>query len=87
MTRFGTQDEADEQLSQRDSTAVRIDLDKALATLPGHVRLCVVLSYHERLSHAEISALVNMPPGTVKSHIRRGSKRLRELLSAYGESA
>lgn len=67
------------------STAEAIDLDGALGQLPAPVRLCIVLSYHERLSHAEIAALTEMPVGTIKSHIRRGSNRLRELLSAYGE--
>ncbi len=62
-----------------------MDLDNALAILPGRARLCVVLSYHERMSHGEIAALTGMQLGTVKSHIRRGAEQLRELLSAYGE--
>ena len=66
---------------------VLMDLDKALATLPGPVRLCIVLSYHERMSHAEIADVTGMPPGTVKSHIRRGSSKLRELLADYGGGA
>lgn len=70
-----------------DTTAAAMDLDKALAALPGPVRLCVVLSYHERMSHGEIAELTKMKLGTVKSHIRRGSKKLQELLSAYGEPA
>lgn len=68
------------------STTESIDLDTALATLPDAVRLCIVLSYHERLSHAEIAELTDLPAGTIKSHIRRGSQKLRKLLSAYGDS-
>ena len=64
-----------------------IDLDNALATLPARARLCVVLSYHERLTHAEIAELTGISLGTVKSDIRRGSARLREQLAAYGEPA
>ena len=67
--------------------AIGLDLDAALATLPDPVRLCIVLSYHERLSHSEIAELTGLAAGTVKSHIRRGSQRLRELLSAYGDAA
>lgn len=74
------------QPGMHQSPAIAMDLDKALATLPGPARLCVVLSYHERLPHGEIATLTGMQLGTVKSHIRRGSQRLRELLSAYGES-
>ena len=37
------------------------------------------------MTHNEIADLTGMQLGTVKSHVRRGSKRLRELLSAYDE--
>jgi RNA polymerase sigma-70 factor (ECF subfamily) len=65
--------------------AERLDLDAALATLPPHARLCVVLAYSEGMSHAEISDSTAMALGTVKSHIARGAARLRELLKAYGD--
>jgi RNA polymerase sigma-70 factor (ECF subfamily) len=80
-------DEAELQAAPPDATAVAMDLDRALAALPASMRLCVVLSYHERLSHREIAELTGMQLGTVKTNIRRGSKRLRELLSDYGEPA
>lgn len=69
------------------ATTEAMDLDSALATLPPAVRLCVVLGYHERMTHGEIAELTGLPLGSVKSHIRRGSARLRERLSAYGEPA
>lgn len=64
-------------------TGMAMDLDRALAALSGLERLCVVLSYHEGMSHAEIAATVDLPLGTVKSHVRRGAQRLKQLLSAY----
>ena len=66
---------------------VAVDLDRALATLPDTMRLCVVLSYQEGMTHAEIADMTGLPPGTVKSHIRRGTQRLRSLLSDYRHSA
>jgi len=60
-----------------------MDLDRALLTLPDAERLCLVLSYHEGLTHAEIAELTQLPLGTVKSHIRIGAGRLRNTLSAY----
>lgn len=69
----------------RDSTAMELDLDAALATLQPEARLCVVLAYSEGLAHPEIVTLTGMPLGTVKSHITRGAARLREVLSEYGE--
>ena len=67
----------------RDVTSVAIDLDRALAELPDHVRLCIVLSYHEGMTHEEVSEMTSIPLGTVKSHIRRGTQRLQQMLSAY----
>lgn len=61
----------------------RLDLDRALARLSGDERLCVVLAYSEGMSHGEIVAATGLPLGTVKSHIRRGSERLRALLHGY----
>jgi DNA-directed RNA polymerase specialized sigma24 family protein len=55
----------------------------AQRTLSPSVRLCVVLAYHEGMSHGEIASLTQIPLGTVKSHIARGAARLRELLAAY----
>jgi RNA polymerase sigma factor (sigma-70 family) len=68
------------------ATGERIDLDKALAQLPASIRLCVVLAYNDGLSHQEISDLTDMPLGTVKSNIYRGTDRMRALLSDYGTS-
>ncbi len=70
-------------LEQHDKTSAGMDLDSALAELPNPVRLCVVLAYHEGLSHPEISEVMDLPLGTVKSHIKRGAKRLQQMLSTY----
>jgi RNA polymerase sigma-70 factor (ECF subfamily) len=60
-----------------------LDLDRALSLLARDERLCIVLAYNEGMSHGEISAATSLPLGTVKSHIKRGSERLRTLLDAY----
>ena len=72
---------------QGESTALRMDLDDALATLPPDQRLCVVLAHDEGLTHPEIVTLTGLPLGTVKSHITRGARRMREILTDYGEEA
>ena len=71
--------------SHREQPAIAMDLDRALGALADDARLCIVLSYHERMTHAEIETLTGMPLGTIKSHIRRGTKRLQEELSAYAD--
>ena len=80
-------DEYDESAPpHKDATSVAMDLDRALATLADEVRLCIVLSYHERMTHGEIAELTGLPLGTIKSHIRRGTQRLQKLLSAYRDT-
>ncbi|HTR01478.1 MAG TPA: sigma-70 family RNA polymerase sigma factor [Candidatus Acidoferrum sp.] len=65
------------------TSAMALDLNRALAQLGAAVRLCVVLSYHEGMSHGAIADLTGLPLGTVKSHINRGGAQLREYLAAY----
>jgi RNA polymerase sigma-70 factor (ECF subfamily) len=73
----------DEAAATDDAARIAMDLDAALATLADDARICIVLAYHEGMTHDEIGNLTGMPVGTVKSHIRRGTLRLREQLAAY----
>jgi RNA polymerase sigma-70 factor (ECF subfamily) len=45
------------------------------------MRTCVVLAHGEGMTHEEIAAATGLPLGTVKSHIARGSARLRLALA------
>ena len=78
---------SDDQIgeSMTDDKSTAMDLNSVIGSLPAPVSLCIVLSYYERMSHGEIAEITEMKLGTVKSHIRRGSERLRKLLSAYDE--
>lgn len=58
-----------------------IDLDEALKSLAAGERLCVTLCYGVGLSHGEAAAALNIPLGTVKSHVKRGLSRLRARLA------
>lgn len=64
--------------------AGRIDLDEALRTLPAAERLCVSMCYGAGLSHSEAADALNLPLGTVKSHVKRGLDRLRTRLAPSG---
>ena len=79
----GASEVSGREAGRSDTPGIGMDLDRALATLPGRQRMCVVLSYHEGLSHGEIAETTGLPLGTVKSHIRGGAQRLQELLAAY----
>jgi len=59
----------------------RIDLDEALNGLSKAERLSVSLCYGAGLSHTEVAEALNIPLGTVKSHVKRGLDKLRERLA------
>lgn len=59
----------------------RIDLDEALKVLSKAERLCVSLCFGAGLSHSEAAEALNLPLGTVKSHVKRGLEKLRARLA------
>jgi RNA polymerase sigma-70 factor (ECF subfamily) len=60
----------------------RDELQRALAELPADQREVVVLFHQFDWPIVRISQHMEMPEGTVKSHLHRGRKRLRLLLEA-----
>ena len=79
--RYAPEVESDEAVQPVD-TAARVDLDEALKTLSEVERLCVSLCHGAGLSHPEIATAMNLPLGTVKSHVKRGLDKLRARLQA-----
>ncbi|MEO7995730.1 MAG: RNA polymerase sigma factor [bacterium] len=59
---------------------LRATLDRALGELPGPQRLALALYYFHEQSYLEVAETMELPLNTVKTHIRRGKLRLRELL-------
>jgi len=64
----------------------RIDLDEALKGLSAAERLCVSMCYGAGLSHGEAAEALNLPLGTVKSHVKRGLEKLRARLAPGGSA-
>lgn len=62
---------------------LRLDLARALATLPAEQRAVLVLCLAQEFSHAEAAQALDLPLGTVKSHITRGRERLEEMLGDW----
>lgn len=56
-------------------------LHEAIATLAFPQRECLELSLRRGLTQSEIAATLNIPIGTVKTAMHRGTKRLREKLA------
>ena len=57
-------------------------LDEALDVLTPQQREVVVLYHHKEHSVHEISSLLGIPPGTVKSHLHRARRRMRDWISS-----
>ncbi|WP_293482553.1 RNA polymerase sigma factor [Phenylobacterium sp.] len=75
--------EADRPAAVASMSEERMAAERALATLPADQRACVALCLAADFSHAEAAEALNLPLGTVKSHVARGRARLLEVL---GES-
>ena len=52
----------------------------ALSNLPDEMRTIIILRDIQELSYEEISKIIDLPLGTVKSRINRGRIKLKELL-------
>jgi RNA polymerase sigma-70 factor (ECF subfamily) len=59
---------------------LREDLDRALADLPDHYRVVVVLSDLEEFTYGEIAETLNIPVGTVRSRLARARCALQKTL-------
>lgn len=57
------------------------ELASALMTLSDEARSCLLLRIVEKLSYAEIAALLKIPEGTAMSHVHRSKAALRKRLS------
>ncbi len=55
-------------------------LRAALADLSDTARACLLLRTIEQLDYAEISRLLEIPPGTAMSHVHRARRQLRRAL-------
>jgi RNA polymerase sigma-70 factor (sigma-E family) len=60
------------------TTTQRMDLYRALKTLPSRQRQVVMLRYLGDLPEQETAHLLGISPGAVKTHASRGLARLRE---------
>ena len=81
--RYVAEVESEETVSAPDPGGL-MDLDEALKTLSEPERLCVSLCHGAGMAHPEIATALNLPLGTVKSHVKRGLDKLRARLAPAG---
>jgi len=78
LTAEAVEDEPDAHQGDADAA---IDLEEALKVLSAVERLCVTMCFGAGLSHSEAAEALNLPLGTVKSHVKRGLEKLRTRLA------
>ncbi len=59
-------------------------LDEAIAILPEHYRIIVILRHQEQLSYEEISDNLGIPLGTVKARIHRARNMIKDFFQSRG---
>ncbi len=65
-------------LARMEDAQLRKAIERALEALPALPREVLHLFYWDELSVAEIGTILDIPEGTVKTHLFRGRKALRE---------
>jgi RNA polymerase sigma-70 factor (ECF subfamily) len=73
---YGKADAAFAELELRDR------LEKAIAQLPENYRLLIAAHYMQGVQYEALAEALDIPLGTVKTHLHRAKRRLRELLES-----
>jgi RNA polymerase sigma-70 factor (ECF subfamily) len=63
-----------------DALALRDRLDKAIARLPTHYQVLVNGHYLKDMRYEDLAEALDLPMGTVKTHLHRAKRQLRHLL-------
>ena len=76
----------EESLESKVQNEIAIDqLDKFLDEIPENFRMAVVLRDFQELSYEEISTILEIPIGTIKSRINRGRIQLAQKMKHFKE--
>ncbi|HEX2590913.1 MAG TPA: sigma-70 family RNA polymerase sigma factor [Rhizomicrobium sp.] len=62
------------------ATHARLDLESAMTRLSAQERATLTLCYALEFSNTEAAEILDMPVGTVKSHVLRGREKLKSML-------
>jgi RNA polymerase sigma-70 factor (ECF subfamily) len=66
------------------SSAMKLDLERAMNVLTAQERAAIIQCYHNDLTHEEAAYVLGCPVGTVKTHVFRAKQKLKTALAAWG---
>lgn len=73
----------DDAPSVATATLTKIDLERAMAQLAPAQRAALTLCFALGMTNEEAAAAMNVPLGTLKSHVNRGREKLAKLLHSW----
>jgi RNA polymerase sigma-70 factor (ECF subfamily) len=73
-------EEAPEPFAEGEPVLTRIETERLLANLPEEQREIVVLFYLQERSIDDVAAMLDLPEGTVKSHLHRARKAMAAMM-------
>ena len=80
-------DAVDEGSARRTERSVERDVRRALRVLSDDERAAIAACFYDGLTHEEAAAALDMPLGTLKSHVARAREKLRAPLAAYAPAS
>lgn len=73
-------DRSESALDELEAKELGTSIEQAIARLRPEYRACILLRHVEGRAYEEIAAMLDLPLGTVKTHIHRARHELREYL-------
>ena len=73
----------DQGRPQSQSMQLQLDLEQAMGLCSETERAAIALCYAKGMSHQEAAQIMDVPLGTVKTHIARGKEKMRSRLTAW----
>lgn len=67
-----------------DYSAEKCDIYTAMKLLTKNEQAVILLCYMEGMTHKEAAKILNLPLGTVKTHILKGKKKMGKFLKMHG---